>query len=61
MSRQDIAAYLRLAAETVSRAFGKLQRDGLVQVDGRLVHIADCAALTAYAGQEVISDQRRMS
>nr|ART37908.1 F515 [uncultured bacterium] len=61
MSRQDIAAYLRLAAETVSRAFSKLQRDGLVQVDGRLVHIADCAALTAYAGQEVISDQRRMS
>ncbi len=61
MSRQDIAAYLRLAAETVSRAVGKLQRDGLVQVDGRLVRIADCAVLAAFAGQEVISDQRRMS
>ena len=61
MSRQDIAAYLRLAAETVSRAFSKLQRDGLVQVDGRLVRIADCTALTAYAGQEVTADQRRMS
>ena len=61
MSRQDIAAYLRLAAETVSRAFSKLQRDALVQVDGRLVRIADCAALGAYAGHEAISDQRRTS
>ncbi len=61
MSRQDIAAYLRLAAETVSRAFSRLQREGLVQVDGRLVRIADCTALTAYAGQEVIGVQRRMS
>lgn len=51
MSRQDIAAYLRLAAETVSRAFGKLQRDGLVDVNGRLVQIADCAQLAAFAGQ----------
>lgn len=51
MSRQDIAAYLRLAAETVSRAFGKLQRDGLVDVNARLVRIADCGALAAFAGQ----------
>jgi len=45
MSRQDIAAYLRLAAETISRAFGKLQRDGLIEVSGRLVHIADPVGL----------------
>lgn len=50
MSRQDIAAYLRLAAETVSRAFGKLQRDGLIAVDGRLVRITDPAALGELAG-----------
>jgi CRP/FNR family transcriptional regulator len=50
MSRQDIAAYLRLAAETVSRAFGKLQRDGLLEVTGRLVHILDLDALAAFAG-----------
>lgn len=50
MSRQDIAAYLRLAAETVSRAFGKLQRDGLIRVDGRLVRIGDPASLVEFAG-----------
>ena len=50
MSRQDIAAYLRLAAETVSRAFGKLQREGLIAVDGRLVRIADPSALGELAG-----------
>jgi len=61
MSRQDIAAYLRLAAETVSRAFGKLQRDGLVDVDGRLVRIADCAELAAFTGQTLVGGERRVS
>ena len=51
MSRQDIGAYLRLAAETVSRAFGKLQRQRLVKVEGRLVHIASMADLSAFCGQ----------
>ncbi|HCO44410.1 MAG TPA: transcriptional regulator FNR [Gammaproteobacteria bacterium] len=59
MSRQDIAAYLRLAAETVSRAFGKLQRDGLVEVTGRLVRIVDLDALTTFAGQGAGSTRQR--
>ncbi len=61
MSRQDIAAYLRLAAETVSRAFGKLQRDGLVDVDGRLVRITNSIALAAFSGQVSVDDQSRVS
>lgn len=61
MSRQDIAAYLRLAAETVSRAFGKLQRDGLVDVDGRLVRITNSIALAAFSGQMSADDQSRVS
>ncbi len=61
MSRQDIAAYLRLAAETVSRAFGKLQRDGLVDVDGRLVRITNSIALAAFSGQLSVDDQSRAS
>lgn len=61
MSRQDIAAYLRLAAETVSRAFGKLQRDGLVDVDGRLVRITNSVALAAFSGQLPAGDQSRVS
>lgn len=50
MSRQDIAAYLRLAPETVSRALGKLQREGLLVVNGRLVRIANPRALNELAG-----------
>ncbi|MCC7258521.1 MAG: helix-turn-helix domain-containing protein [Gammaproteobacteria bacterium] len=38
MSRQDIANYLRLAPETVSRILARFQKDGLVKADRR--HIA---------------------
>lgn len=41
MSRGDIANYLRLAAETVSRVLRRFQDRGLIQVDGRHVTIAD--------------------
>lgn len=58
-SRQDIATYLRLAAETVSRAFGRLQRDGMIQVDGRLVRLADPRTLDDLAGQEPAGNGRR--
>ena len=59
MSRQDIAAYLRLAAETVSRAFGKLQREGLIEVSGRLVRIASTADLSAFCCHTAAGNQRR--
>lgn len=35
MSRQDIASYLGMTLETVSRAFGALRRDGLIRVECR--------------------------
>jgi CRP/FNR family transcriptional regulator len=60
MSRQDIAAYLRLAAETVSRAFGKLQRDGLVDVNGRLVRITNSVALASFSGLGPAGEQSRV-
>jgi len=39
MARTDIANYLRLAPETVSRVLRRFQRDGLVSVDRREVEL----------------------
>lgn len=39
MSREDIARFLGLALETVSRGFTRLQEDGVIAVHGRLVEI----------------------
>ena len=49
MSRIDIANYLGLALETVSRGFTRLQEDGLIDVHGRQVEVLDAAALTRLA------------
>ncbi len=45
MSRADIANYLRLAAETVSRVLGRFREQGLLRIDGRHVEILDPGAL----------------
>jgi len=41
MPRTDIANYLRLAPETVSRVLRRFQQDGLVRVERRELEIAD--------------------
>jgi CRP/FNR family transcriptional regulator, anaerobic regulatory protein len=51
MSRHDIANYLGLAAETVSRLFSRFQDSGLIEVNRRRVRIHDLAALRAKIGQ----------
>jgi CRP/FNR family transcriptional regulator len=45
MSRTDIANYLCLALETVSRLFTQLQTDGTLEVDRRNLRIIDARAL----------------
>ena len=45
MSRQDIANYLGMAAETVSRHLGRLTDKGVISVMGRTVTVEDPAAL----------------
>lgn len=45
MSRQDIANYLGMAPETISRQFKKLQDQGLVSIQNRDLTINNTAAL----------------
>lgn len=49
MSREDIARYLGLVLETVSRGFTRLQDDGVIAVHGRRVEIVDMTALQRLA------------
>jgi len=45
MQRQDIASYLGMTLETVSRSFSALQKDGLIDVQGRTIRLLDPAGL----------------
>ncbi len=49
MTRTDIANYLRLASESVSRGFSRLQDQGLVAVDRREIELRDLPKLEAMA------------
>jgi CRP/FNR family transcriptional regulator len=49
MSRDDIASYLGLAVETVSRSFQKLKGAGMIQVSGRNVILEDRDALQGFS------------
>ncbi|UVE18905.1 helix-turn-helix domain-containing protein [Pseudomonas sp. LS44] len=53
MSRHDIADYLGLAVETVSRSFSRLQKQGLLHVDRRETEILDFTSLCMLAGGEL--------
>ncbi len=52
MARIDIANFLGLAAETVSRLLRRLQDTNVLAIDGRAVEILDLAELRALAGVE---------
>jgi CRP/FNR family transcriptional regulator, anaerobic regulatory protein len=49
MTRTDIANYLRLASESVSRGLRRLQDDGLVRVERRDIELVDRPALKSRA------------
>jgi CRP/FNR family transcriptional regulator len=49
MTRTDIANYLRLASESVSRGFTRMQEAGVVSVERRVIEIKDPARLNALA------------
>ncbi len=50
MARTDIANYLRLAPETVSRVLKRFQDEGVVRVDRREIELADRPRLENMAG-----------
>ncbi len=52
MSRKDIASYLRLASETVSRVLARMQKSTVLRVDRKHVRILNRAALLRLAGLE---------
>lgn len=47
MSREDIASFLGMVIETVSRTLTKMQDDGLISVRGRQLRILDPVRLDA--------------
>jgi CRP/FNR family transcriptional regulator len=49
MSRQDIANYLAVAVETISRLFTDLQRKGALTVDRRFIRIRSLQTLESMA------------
>ena len=51
MSRQDIANYLAVAVETISRLFSDLQRRGALDVDRRFVKILQMQVLETLANE----------
>ena len=59
MSRADIASYLALAVETVSRVLTRLQERGLLDVKRNLVRIRDLANLTRLAEEAPDEPPRR--
>lgn len=49
MPRHDLANYLGMAVETLSRMFSRLQEDGIINVKHRLIEIADMPRLKELA------------
>jgi CRP/FNR family transcriptional regulator len=61
MSRNDIANYLGLAVETVSRLFTRFQNAGLIEVNRKLITITDMDGLKALAGAKCKKDEQSVS
>lgn len=59
MSRGDIASYLGVALETVSRLMTRLAEEGIIVIDRRQLRILDRAALARAAGVSETAEERR--
>ncbi len=61
MLRQDIGSYLGLTLETVSRLLSRMQRDGVLQVQGKSISLLDFPALVATRGNHTPNTSTRRS
>ncbi len=66
MSRNDIANYLGLAVETVSRMFTRFQEDGIINAERKHILINNREAMQRIAGmndccEETVSDENQKS
>ncbi len=59
MPRRDIASYLRLATETVSRLLARFQQEGLLEVHRKQVRLLDLDGLRELGGSFEMMDRRR--
>jgi CRP/FNR family transcriptional regulator len=59
MPRRDIASYLRLATETVSRLLARFQQEGLLEVHRKDLRLLDLEGLRELGGSFEILDRRR--
>jgi CRP/FNR family transcriptional regulator len=59
MSRDDIASYLGLALETVSRLLGRLSDEGVIAVERRRVRVLDAAMLASISGEHTAAPRGR--
>jgi CRP/FNR family transcriptional regulator len=57
MGRREIASFLGLAMETVSRTFSQLQEEGLINVQGRHIRVTDSQALMKLCGSHGAADK----
>ena len=56
MPRQDIANYLGLAVETVSRLFAHYQEEGVIQVDRRRISLINMERLKEIVGERKVAE-----
>lgn len=56
MSRHDIANYLGMAPETISRQFKKMQDQGLISIDSRDITINDLSALRTTVASSISNE-----
>jgi len=59
MSREDIASYLGITPETLSRILTKLERQGLIELDNREILLVDPIRLDMIA--EGVSEKQVFS